>query len=63
MADPNSGTIFELTNIVPWLKKYGNQNPVDGSKLELKDLVRLNFDKDESGEWRDPVSFKVSEMI
>lgn len=62
MADPNSGTIFELTNIVPWLKKYGNQNPVDGSKLELKDLVRLNFDKDESGKWRDPVSFKVSGM-
>jgi len=60
IADPNTGTIFELTNIVPWLKKYGNLNPVDGSKLELKELVKLNFDKDEHGKWRDPVSFKVS---
>lgn len=51
------GTIFELTNVIPFIKKYG-VNPATGKKLELKELVRLNFAKNADGKYHDPVSFK-----
>ncbi|KAK2748873.1 Peptidyl-prolyl cis-trans isomerase cyp8 [Onygenales sp. PD_40] len=54
----HSGTIFDLTNILPWIKKHGT-NPVDGSPLKTSDLIKLNFAKNESGEYVDPVTFKV----
>jgi peptidyl-prolyl cis-trans isomerase-like 2 len=53
-----SGTIFDLTNILPWLKKHGT-NPVDGQPLKSGDLIKLNFQKNEQGEYVDPVTFKV----
>lgn len=53
-----NGTIFDLTNILPWLKKHGT-NPVDGSPLKNADLIKLNFTKNEAGEYVDPVTFKV----
>ncbi|KAK7540251.1 putative peptidyl-prolyl cis-trans isomerase [Phyllosticta citricarpa] len=52
------GTIFDLTNILPWLKKHGT-NPVDGSPLKSSDLIKLNFMKNEDGEYADPVTYKV----
>ncbi|KAF2156700.1 hypothetical protein K461DRAFT_263717 [Myriangium duriaei CBS 260.36] len=54
----SKGTIFDLTNIVPWLKKHGT-NPVDGSPLKAADLIKLNFTKNDDGEYVDPVTFKV----
>ncbi|GAD93198.1 peptidyl-prolyl cis-trans isomerase, putative [Paecilomyces variotii No. 5] len=53
-----SGTIFDITNILPWLKKHGT-NPVDGSPLKSSDLIKLNFAKNEAGEYVDPVTYKV----
>ncbi|KAH8705330.1 putative peptidyl-prolyl cis-trans isomerase [Talaromyces proteolyticus] len=53
-----TGTTFDLTNILPWLKKHGT-NPVDGSPLKSADLIKLNFAKNEAGEYVDPVTFKV----
>jgi peptidyl-prolyl cis-trans isomerase-like protein 2 len=53
-----TGTLFDLTNILPWLKKHGT-NPVDGSPLKSADLIKLNFAKNEAGEYVDPVTFKV----
>ncbi|KAE8356703.1 hypothetical protein BDV28DRAFT_154399 [Aspergillus coremiiformis] len=53
-----SGTIFDLTNILPWIKKNGT-NPVDGSALKNSDLIKLNLAKNESGEYVDPVTYKV----
>jgi peptidyl-prolyl cis-trans isomerase-like 2 len=53
-----NGTIFDLTNILPWLRKHGT-NPVDGSPLKSSDLIKLNFAKNEAGEYVDPVTFKV----
>lgn len=50
--------IFDLTNILPWLKKHGT-NPVDGSPLKASDLIKLNFTKNDDGEYVDPVTFKV----
>ncbi|PWO00911.1 hypothetical protein FA09DRAFT_327626 [Tilletiopsis washingtonensis] len=52
------GTIFELTRIIPYLQQYGT-NPATGAPLEMKDLVRLKFHKNEEGKWHDPVSFKL----
>lgn len=53
----SEGTLFELTNIVPFLKKHGI-NPATGAKLEGKDLLRVNFFKNQNGKFHDPVSFK-----
>ena len=52
------GTIFDLTNILPWIKKHGT-NPVDGSALKSSELIKLNFAKNDEGEYVDPVTFKV----
>ncbi|KAL8865422.1 MAG: hypothetical protein Q9174_006894, partial [Haloplaca sp. 1 TL-2023] len=52
------GTIFDLTNILPWLKKHGT-NPVTGGTLERQDLIKLHFTKNDDGEMVDPVTFKV----
>lgn len=53
-----SGTIFDLTNILPWIKERGT-NPVDGAPLKSADLIKLNIAKNESGEYVDPVTYKV----
>ncbi|KAL2865134.1 uncharacterized protein BJX67DRAFT_389551 [Aspergillus lucknowensis] len=53
-----SGTIFDLTNILPWIKKHGT-NPVDGTPLKGSDLIKLKIAKNDSGEYIDPVTFKV----
>ena len=50
--------IFDLTNILPWLKKHGT-NPVDGSPLKSSELIKLKFAKNEDGEYVDPVTYKV----
>ncbi|KAK4505323.1 hypothetical protein PRZ48_003286 [Zasmidium cellare] len=52
------GTIFDLTNILPWIKKHGT-NPVNGQPLKSSELIKLNFAKNEEGEYVDPVTFKV----
>ncbi|KAF4551267.1 Peptidyl-prolyl cis-trans isomerase-like protein 3 [Elsinoe fawcettii] len=54
----SEGIIFDLTNILPWLKKNGT-NPVDGSPLKATDLIKLNFAKNDDDEYVDPVTFKV----
>ncbi|KAK5004185.1 Peptidyl-prolyl cis-trans isomerase cyp8, partial [Elasticomyces elasticus] len=53
-----SGAIFDLTNILPWPKKHGT-NPVDGTPLKSSELIKLNFSKNDDGEYVDPVTFKV----
>ncbi|PIO66635.1 hypothetical protein TELCIR_11646, partial [Teladorsagia circumcincta] len=52
-----SGEIFDLTHIIPYLKKNG-VNPCTGKKLSSKDLIHLKFDKDEQGRFRCPVTFR-----
>ncbi|EAS28163.3 peptidyl-prolyl cis-trans isomerase-like 2 [Coccidioides immitis RS] len=53
-----TGIIFDLTHILPWLKKHGT-NPVNGEPLKSSELIKLNFAKNEAGEYVDPVTFKV----
>ncbi|KAK3698741.1 cyclophilin peptidyl-prolyl cis-trans isomerase Cyp8 [Vermiconidia calcicola] len=52
------GTIFDLTNLLPWIKQHGT-NPVDGQPLKSSELVKLNFIKNDDGEYVDPVTFKT----
>ena len=52
------GTIFELTNILPWIKKHGT-NPVNGSPLKSSELIKLHLTKNEDDEYVDPVTYKV----
>uniref|UniRef100_A0A914UY15 RING-type E3 ubiquitin-protein ligase PPIL2 n=2 Tax=Plectus sambesii TaxID=2011161 RepID=A0A914UY15_9BILA len=51
------GVIFDLTHIIPYLKKYGI-NPVTGKKLDPKSLIHLKFGKDDKGGFRCPVTFR-----
>ncbi|PVD31595.1 hypothetical protein C0Q70_07010 [Pomacea canaliculata] len=52
------GVIFDLMNIVPFLKKYG-LNPATGEKLSAKDLIKLHFHKNSEGKYHCPVTYKV----
>eukprot|EP00794_Sanderia_malayensis_P015843 gene15843-17440_t len=52
------GVVFDLLNIVPYLKKHGS-NPVTGEVLHAKDLIKLNFSKNIEGKYQCPVTFKV----
>ncbi|KAK3067150.1 cyclophilin peptidyl-prolyl cis-trans isomerase Cyp8 [Teratosphaeriaceae sp. CCFEE 6253] len=54
----SDGTIFDLTHILPWLKKHGT-NPTNGEKLKSAELIKLHFAKNDDGEYVDPVTFKV----
>ncbi|CEG69871.1 Putative Peptidyl-prolyl cis-trans isomerase-like 2 [Rhizopus microsporus] len=52
------GIVFDLVNIIPYIKKYGT-NPVTGEKLEAKNLIKLNFFKNDKDEYYCPVTYKV----
>lgn len=45
----DDGTVFDILNIVPYIKKYG-RHPVKGTPLELADLISLNFHKNGGGQ-------------
>mmetsp|Transcript_67208 Transcript_67208/g.133185 ORF Transcript_67208/g.133185 Transcript_67208/m.133185 type:complete len:573 (-) Transcript_67208:221-1939(-) len=51
------GIVFELLNIVPFLKKY-RRHPVTGAPLAASDLIKLHFHKNSDGQYACPVLFK-----
>jgi peptidyl-prolyl cis-trans isomerase-like 2 len=51
------GTIFDLINILPYIKKF-KKNPVTGLPLKASDLIKLNFSKNEDGEYHCPITYK-----
>lgn len=53
-----TGNVFELTNIIPWLKQHNNINPVTQEPLAPSDLIPLHYARKASGEIHDPISFK-----
>ncbi|KAF8167788.1 cyclophilin-like domain-containing protein [Crassisporium funariophilum] len=54
-----TGTVFDLVNIVPWLKQHNNSNPITKETLSPSDLITLNYSRKEAtGEIHDPISFK-----
>ncbi|KAK3085164.1 hypothetical protein FSP39_025276 [Pinctada imbricata] len=52
------GVVFDLINIVPFLKRYGI-SPVTGEKMTAKDLIKLHFHKNANGKYHCPVTFKI----
>jgi peptidyl-prolyl cis-trans isomerase-like protein 2 len=49
---------FIYRSIIPYVKKY-KKNPVTGEDLKMNELTKLNFSKNENGEYQDPISFKI----
>lgn len=52
------GHVFELENIVPFLKKH-NRNPITGEPLDGNSLIKLNFFKNSKDEYHCPITFKI----
>lgn len=52
------GIIYDIMNIVPFIKKYGI-DPASGKPIEAKKLIRLNFTKNADGKYHCPVLYKV----
>jgi peptidyl-prolyl cis-trans isomerase-like protein 2 len=52
------GLIFDHENIIRWLMTH-DTNPVNGQPLKNSDLIKLQFAKNDAGEYVDPVTFKV----
>ncbi|KAI7953860.1 hypothetical protein MJO28_006407 [Puccinia striiformis f. sp. tritici] len=57
MCTPDGSTV-DLVNIIPYIKKYA-RDPVTGSPLASKDLIKLNFFKNAQDNYFDPVTYKV----
>lgn len=52
------GAVFETKFIVKYIKRFG-KNPVTGGKLEISQLVPLQFHSNVEGKLHCPVTFKV----
>eukprot|EP00891_Asterochloris_glomerata_P001498 jgi/Astpho2/1498/fgenesh1_pm.00026_%23_13_t len=52
------GTVYDITNIVPYVQKF-KRHPVSGEPLQLKDVIKLNFYKNNDGEYHCPMLHKV----
>ena len=52
------GVVFELTQIVPWLRKRG-VHPVGGAPLAARDLVALKYARNADGECICPVTART----
>ena len=50
--------MYDLLSIIPHIKK-GGKNPVTGAKLAQSDLVKINFYKNDEGEFHCPVTYKL----
>ncbi|KAF8922691.1 cyclophilin-like domain-containing protein [Mucidula mucida] len=54
-----TGHVFDLINIIPWLKQHNNTHPITKEPLQPSDLITLHYSRKEaSGEIHDPISFK-----
>jgi len=53
-----TGLVFDLVNIIPWLKQHNNTNPITQEPLAPADLITLHYSRKPSGEIHDPISFK-----
>ncbi|KAH8120456.1 peptidylprolyl isomerase-like protein 2 [Phellopilus nigrolimitatus] len=57
-SSDGSGHVFDLVNIIPWLKQHNNTNPVTGESCTPNDLIHLNYSRKPNGQIHDPISFK-----
>ena len=57
MMSPD-GYLFDQDTIIPYVQKY-SVNPCTGKRLLPKDLIQLNFKKNEEGKYICPISLKI----
>ncbi|KAG8899520.1 Peptidyl-prolyl cis-trans isomerase cyp8, partial [Tulasnella sp. 403] len=57
--DDGTGTVYDLLNIVPWLKSHNNTDPKTGKPLSPTSLIHLHYARNANGEIHDPVTFKT----
>ncbi|KAH9944128.1 cyclophilin-like protein [Epithele typhae] len=53
-----TGNVFDLVNIIPWLKQHNNINPVTQEPLQPSELITLHYSRRPTGDCYDPISFK-----
>ncbi|KAH9947923.1 cyclophilin-like protein [Amylocystis lapponica] len=53
-----TGLVFDLVNIIPWLKQHNNTNPITKEPLAPSELITLHYSRKSTGEIHDPISFK-----
>eukprot|EP01134_Creolimax_fragrantissima_P003052 CFRG3052T1 len=53
----SNGNMFDIVNIVPYLKRYGT-NPISGEQLKFKDLRKIHIHTNTDGKPHDPVTMK-----
>ena len=53
----SDGVVYDLLNIVPYLRKH-NKNPMTGEPMKQSDLIKLNFHKNDKGDYHCPITFK-----
>ena len=54
----SNGIVYDLANVVPFVQQYGI-DPYSGVKMEIKQLIKLNFHKNTDGFYHCPVLFKI----
>jgi len=52
------GHVYDLLHIVPFVRKY-KMDPITGTPLDAKGLIKLHFAKNKEGKYHCPVLFKV----
>mmetsp|Transcript_105402 Transcript_105402/g.308128 ORF Transcript_105402/g.308128 Transcript_105402/m.308128 type:complete len:544 (-) Transcript_105402:60-1691(-) len=52
------GAVFEVAHIIAYIKRFG-VNPVTGGRLEVGELVPLQFHRNNEGKMHCPVTFKT----
>jgi peptidyl-prolyl cis-trans isomerase-like protein 2 len=52
------GHVYDLVYIMPFLRKF-QRCPVTGRPMKPGDLIRMNWTRNEKGEYEDPISYKV----
>eukprot|EP01084_Bolivina_argentea_P250149 419039_1 len=52
------GYVFDLTTILPYVKK-NKSHPITGTKLSVKDLIKLKFYKNDDDEYHCPITRKI----
>lgn len=58
MTTAPEGTVFDILNIMPYIKKFG-KHPITGRPITAKDLIRLTFHKNPQGEYMCPITYKA----
>ena len=54
-----TGNVFDLENIVPFLKKHNNMNPVTGETIDPKTLFKLNLFTNAKEQYHCPITYKI----